>query len=207
MLYLLLCCFLMIMGLAVVIRSVFIRSEGEAHFAPLIALAMLFLTLAVISPFYIALVTFSLPVNLQQMSRLSVATQWAGGICALLLFGLYAWQAYKASRRFWTTGAAVAAAILAFIFVDSLLFVSNKDMGVLSTVVVNEGGVNDVNCERAFILIHRGQEAPTVWRCPTGLILLADTHYPFLPWPDYRQGQSASLSSVIDTLLHYAKKP
>lgn len=80
-------------------------------------------------------------------------------------------------------------------------------MGGLSTVVVNEGGVNDIVCESPMMLIHHTPGTPTVWRCPTGVILLADTPSPFLPWPDYRQGHSASLSGAIDTLLYYTRKP
>ncbi len=69
---------------------------------------------------------------------------------------------------------------MAFIFTDSLVFVSQKDTGVLATFVLDKNA-GDIDCSRPAMIVHYSKGVPTDWRCPTSIMLMAYSSYPFYP--------------------------
>ncbi|WP_241382143.1 MULTISPECIES: hypothetical protein, partial [Enterobacteriaceae] len=84
-----------------------------------------------------------------------------------------------------------------------VLFVSQKDTGVLATFVLDKNA-GDIDCSRPAMIVHYSKGVPTDWRCPTSIMLMAYSSYPFLPWPEYSHGTSQSLTVVIDTFMENA---
>ncbi|MCV5927576.1 hypothetical protein OFO11_37335, partial [Escherichia coli] len=67
----------------------------------------------------------------------SLGAQWYGMVSAVALMGLYARRVWKEKKSLFT-GAFLASSLMAFIFTDSLVFVSQKDTGVLATFVLDK---------------------------------------------------------------------
>lgn len=200
MLYMLLCCFLMIMALSEMFRTMTALGNGSFTGNRFIPLALVMLTPALASPFFVTFYTLSRPVSMDALSRLSVGAQWAGIAAAVLLCILYGYRAWK-NGRFWYTGAATASVVIAVIFANSLLFVSRPDAGIVTTFVLGDDDSHDVQCDRSVLLVNYNKGTPTEWRCPTGIMFMSDSSKPFLPWPDYHGGQSQHLTAALDRLI------
>ncbi|MGV7963856.1 hypothetical protein QPK13_23175 [Photorhabdus tasmaniensis] len=170
---------------------------------PVKMVGIFLLTLGTVSPFLVAIYTLIGHFNMGTINQLAFATQWAGAVAAVLLFLIYAYLSWK-HRHFWYTGAAIASVLVAFIFGNSLFFVSDKATGVLATFILGDGGNKDIECDRPAMLVHYTKGVPTDWRCPTGIMLMSDSSRPFVPWPDYHQGSSASLTAAIDIMMENA---
>ncbi|EDT6879166.1 hypothetical protein AIC90_004174 [Salmonella enterica subsp. enterica] len=66
--------------------------------------------------------------------------------------------------------------------------------------MLGDGGSNDVECQQAALLVHYTRGTPTEWRCPTSIMFMSETSRPFVPWPDYSQGRSQYLTTMIDVM-------
>lgn len=203
MLYMALCCFMMIMAFSEMIRTMTALGNGSYTGNRFLPLVFVLLTLALGSPFLVTFYALSRPLSMDALSRLSVGAQWAGIAAAILLCILYGYRAWK-NGRFWYTGAAIASVVIAVIFANSLLFVSRPDAGIVATFVLNNDDSNDVQCDRSVLLVHYNKGTPTEWRCPTGIMFMSDTSKPFLPWPDYHAGRSQHLTAALDLLTDSA---
>ncbi|EOB1414752.1 MULTISPECIES: hypothetical protein [Gammaproteobacteria] len=203
MLYMALCCFMMIMAFSEMIRTMTALGNGSYTGNRFLPLVFVLLTLALASPFLVTFYALSRPLSMDALSRLSVGAQWAGIAAAILLCILYGYRAWK-NGRFWYTGAAIASVVIAVIFANSLLFVSRPDAGIVATFVLNNDDSNDVQCDRSVLLVHYNKGTPTEWRCPTGIMFMSDTSKPFLPWPDYHGGRSQHLTAALDLLTDSA---
>lgn len=203
MLYMALCCFMMIMAFSEMIRTMTALGNGSYTGNRFLPLVFVLLTLALASPFLVTFYALSRPLSMDSLSRLSVGAQWAGIAAAILLCILYGYRAWK-NGRFWYTGAAIASVVIAVIFANSLLFVSRPDAGIVATFVLNNDDSNDVQCDRSVLLVHYNKGTPTEWRCPTGIMFMSDTSKPFLPWPDYHGGRSQHLTAALDLLTDSA---
>ncbi|HGG6077025.1 TPA: hypothetical protein ACJG4Z_003276 [Salmonella enterica subsp. enterica serovar Potsdam] len=203
MLYMALCCFMMIMAFSEMIRTMTALGNGSHTGNRFLPLVFVLLTLALASPFLVTFYALSRPLSMDALSRLSVGAQWAGIAAAILLCILYGYRAWK-NGRFWYTGAAIASVAIAVIFANSLLFVSRPDAGIVATFVLNNDDSNDVQCDRSVLLVHYNKGTPTEWRCPTGIMFMSDASKPFLPWPDYHGGRSQHLTAALDLLTDSA---
>ncbi|HIC0097256.1 TPA: hypothetical protein ACWZKP_004132 [Escherichia coli] len=205
MLYMALCCFMMIMAFSEMIRTMTALANGSYTGNRFLPLVFVLLTLALASPFLVTFYALSRPLSMDALSRLSVGAQWAGIAAAILLCILYGYRAWK-NGRFWYTGAAIASVVIAVIFANSLLFVSRPDAGIVATFVLNNDDSNDVQCDRSVLLVHYNKGTPTEWRCPTGIMFMSDTSKPFLPWPDYHGGRSQHLTTALDQITDSAMR-
>lgn len=205
MLYMALSSFVMVMSIGVIFSHMKVnRGTQKTAWDFTESLAIPLLTMALVSPFAVSLSSIEQAQSLDGLSRLSVGLQWAGLLASMGLFALFIRRAWLATRRFWFCGAIMATLLLTFIFANSLWFISGKGVGVVSPFVLGERGNSDVNCSRETMLVHYIRGAPSDWRCPTGMMLMAGTSRPFLPWPDYRSGQSQQLSDAISTIVDSA---
>ncbi|BCU45851.1 hypothetical protein FJMB80055_47560 [Enterobacter hormaechei] len=159
-------------------------------------------TLGIASPFIVAMITINESMTSKTVTDFSLGAQWSGMVSAVALMGLYARRVWKEKKSLFT-GAFLASSLMAFIFTDSLVFVSQKDTGVLATFVLDKNA-GDIDCSRPAMIVHYSKGVPTDWRCPTSIMLMAYSSYPFLPWPEYSHGTSQSLTVVIDTFMENA---
>lgn len=206
MLYMLLCSFVMVMGIQVMFSHMKAQSWGEKTIGDFSeSLAIPFLTLTLVLPFAVSLSSIDQTQSLDGLSSLSLGLQWAGLLASIGLFALFVRRAWLATRRFWYCGTIVATLLLTFIFANSLWFVSGNDIAVVSPFQHGENENSVVDCSRETMLVHHVRGGPSVWRCPTSMVLMAGTPRPFLPWPDYRSGQSQQLSEEISTIMDSAR--
>ncbi|HIA9183986.1 TPA: hypothetical protein ACWSSN_003276 [Escherichia coli] len=199
MLYMILCSFLLIMAMYEMFSTMAAIGGDRFTGSRFGVLALIMLTLALISPFLVTFYTLGRPASLDTLTSLSVGAQWTGAAAATFLTVQYGLRAWK-NRHFWYTGAAIASALITLIYSDSLLFVSQENTGTVSTFVLGDNGSNDVECQRAALLVHYTRGTPTEWRCPTSIMFMSETSRPFVPWPDYSQGRSQYLTTMIDVL-------
>lgn len=205
MLYMILLIVFMLKGLIDAVK-VITSQEGAGVADRILTGIGLVLSLLVAAPWIGMFYATSGPVPLQELTSLSVGSQWAGLAAAVMLTVVQVVLARRAKKKFFATGAAFAAALLAFIYADSLYFVSDKTTGVVSTFVLDDGGSNDVQCERDQLLVHYNQQKKTEWRCPTSVMFYADSGRPFVPWPGYHTGSSEYLTKAISAMLNSAEK-
>lgn len=205
MLYMLLSGFLMILGMVQAVRLLVKGEAGNAVNRLLLFSAYILPVLAA-APFVAGFITLDSGRSVAQMDLVSVGSQWVGGAAALLLIGVHLQLARKAPKKFLNTGAAVAAAVLVFIYANSLIFISGSNTGLVAPFILGDGGSNDVQCERDVLLIHYNKGGKSDWRCPKSIMLMGDSAHPFVPWPDYRQGSSRYLTEALDALMEGAKR-
>ncbi|WP_109718088.1 hypothetical protein [Pantoea allii] len=197
-----LCLFLMVMSL----HELFCLRNTAAEVGAetlLLASAIILLPLTLVAPVLAGFWTAGNELTRHTLDVVSVSTQWAGAAGAVCLSGLYFMLARRAGKRFWYTGAFTASALLAFIFSNSLWFVSHRDAAIASPVLLGEG---EEYCDAPAMLVRYHPDAPSDWRCPTGVVLMGESSRPFLPWPDYRQGKSRQMSENINALIKHAQE-
>lgn len=197
-LYMTLCLFLMMMSL----HELFCLRNAAAEVRAgtlLLASAIILLPLTLVAPVLAGFWTAGMEITRHTRDELAITAQWTGVAGAALLSGLYFMLARRAGRRFWYTGAFIASALLAFIFSNSLWFVSHKDAAIASPVLLGEDSEED--CAAPAFLVRYHPDSPSDWRCPTGIVLMGESSHPFLPWPDYRQGKSRQISENINALI------
>lgn len=155
-----------------------------------------------LSPSLVTLSTDSLS------SLTSLVLQWAGLAGGLIITGVYGWS-FVCKRAIVPGIISISGAILAFIFANSLLFVSSPSTGVLNLDLVSQIiKIDDTQCEGGMIVVNidlNDKKQPAEWRCPHGFVLLGMTNKPFLPWPTYSTGKSLKLSEAITDLIENAE--
>lgn len=67
--------------------------------------------------------------------------------------------------------------------------------------------VSDVICGNAVIAVRGIKSATATYRCAKaeGLVIGAYSNLPFIPWPDYTEGQSTELPLAMKRILADAK--
>lgn len=136
-----------------------------------------------------------------------------GGAWGLGLFGWRAWQQRLSNPSFMAVGANVLglafSSYMAFVAIDQFMFFAKPDSGMLSWGVLSELSnehVKDVNCAQPVIVV-RGVDSDTAtFRCPGPLVIGPYSARPFVPWPDYTEGESKQLAVAIKTLPSTADK-
>lgn len=199
MLYMLLCCFLMLISTFVMFRTMSATGKGSASENSTEIFMIGIATLGIVSPFIVAMITINASMTSSAFADFSMGTQWFGMLSSVVLVCIYARRVWK-EKTFLFTGAFLASSLIAFIFTDSLVFVSQKDTGVLATFVLAKNA-RDIDCSRPAMIVHYSKGAPTNWRCPTSIMLMSYSSYPFIPWPEYSHGTSQSLTVVLDTFM------
>jgi len=195
------CLFLLVMSLNELFSLRHAAAEVRAG-TVLLASAIILLPLTLAAPVLAGFWTAGNELTRHTLDVVSVSAQWTGAAGAVLLSGLYFMLARRAGKRFWYTGAFIASALLAFIFANSLWFVSHSDAAIASPVLLGEG---EEDCDAPAVLVRYHPDTPSDWRCPTGIVLMGESSHPFLPWPDYRQGKSRQMSDNISALIKHAQ--
>ncbi|MDQ1228471.1 hypothetical protein QE443_004732 [Pantoea ananatis] len=201
MLYMTLCLFLLVMSLNELFSLRHAAAEVRAG-TVLLASAIILLPLTLAAPVLAGFWTAGNELTRHTLDVVSVSAQWTGAAAAVLLSGLYFILARRAGKRFWYTGAFIASALLAFIFANSLWFVSHSDAAIASPVLLGEG---EEDCDAPAVLVRYHPDTLSDWRCPTGIVLMGESSHPFLPWPDYRQGKSRQMSDNISAIIKHAQ--
>ncbi|WP_275234900.1 hypothetical protein [Pantoea ananatis] len=196
-----LCLLLLVMSLNELFSLRHAAAEVRAG-TVLLASAIILLPLTLAAPVLAGFWTAGNELTRHTLEVVSLSAQWTGATGAVLLSGLYFMLARRAGKRFWYTGAFIASALLAFIFANSLWFVSHSDAAIASPVLLGEG---EEDCDAPAVLVRYHPDTPSDWRCPTGIVLMGESSHPFLPWPDYRQGKSRQMSDNINALIKNAQ--
>lgn len=196
-----LCLFLLVMSLNELFSLRHAAAEVRAG-TVLLASAIILLPLTLAAPVLAGFWTAGNELTRHTLDVVSVSAQWTGAAAAVLLSGLYFILARRAGKRFWYTGAFIASALLAFIFANSLWFVSHSDAAIASPVLPGEG---EEDCDAPAVLVRYHPDTLSDWRCPTGIVLMGESSHPFLPWPDYRQGKSRQMSDNISAIIKHAQ--
>jgi len=183
-----LCLFLMVMSLHELFCLRNTAAEDGAGTLLLVS-AIILLPLTLVAPILAGFWTAGNDITRHTLDVVSVSAQWAVAAGAVCLNGIYFMLARRAGKRFWYTGAFIASVLLAFIFSNSLWFVLHRDAAIAPAV-----------------LVRYHPDAPSEWRCPTGVVLMDESSRPFLPWPDYRQGKSSQMSDSINALIKNAQE-
>ena len=197
-----LCLFLLVMSLHEIFRlrnADITVSAGKV----LQTSATMLLPLTLVSPVLVGFLPAGIEITQHTLDGVAISAQWTGAAGAAFLSGLWFMLARRVKKRFWYTGAFLASALLAFIFSDSLLFMAHSDAAIASPVLLGEG---EEDCDAPAVLVHYHPDAPSDWRCPTGVVLMGESSHPFLPWPDYRQGRSRQMSHSINALIKHAQE-
>ena len=201
-LYMTLCLFLLVMSLHEIFRfrnADITVSAGNV----LLASGTMLLPLTLVSPVLAGFLPAGMEITQHTLDRVAITAQWTGAVGAAFLSGLWFMLARRDVKRFWYTGAFIASALLTFIFSNSLWFVSQKDAAIASPVLL---GAGEEDCDAQALLVRYHPDAPSEWRCPTGIVLMGESSHPFLPWPDYRQGKSRQMTDNINALIKHAQE-
>jgi hypothetical protein len=141
------------------------------------------------------------------------ATNWsvwgffAGGALTFLAFSIYVCRAARDQTRArgvafgMSVWACLAGLYMVGTTLDHWYFFRGNNAGIGSA----EGlGAKDVQCDR--VLLVRIGETSATYRCPTLEVFGPPINRPFVPWPDYHQGNSVELKLAIDNLTKSAVK-
>lgn len=142
---------------------------------------------------------------------LSVWISCIGSLVAMVVYSAPLVSAYKSGTvGFGKTGKLVApvlcAAFLVLVTGLQLEFVHHKGAGFISLGFVRDQ-VHDMHCNSDVVLMQwdRDESNPVVYRCPTTIMLNPYSSKPFIPWPDYNQGESLDLARVMANFIKDAK--
>lgn len=91
----------------------------------------------------------------------------------------------------------LAAVYLLFTVVDHVWFFRGPHTGWTSPIAV---GATDVPCEYALVRMEPTSNT-VAYRCPTVLAFFQSSATPFVPWPAYTAGESASLKEALKDLM------
>ncbi|MGC9587319.1 UNVERIFIED_CONTAM: hypothetical protein PVV62_26035, partial [Salmonella enterica subsp. enterica serovar Rissen] len=114
MLYMLLCCFLMLNSTFVMFRAMSAISKGSAKENRSEISLIVLATLGIASPFIVAMITINESMTSKTVTDFSLGAQWSGMVSAVALMGLYARRVWKEKKSLFT-GAFLASSLMAFI--------------------------------------------------------------------------------------------
>lgn len=132
-------------------------------------------------------------------------TVWLSLIGAILSLTLLIAQRVQNSRAgsllgFWGVGWLAFSSLLTIIVGTSALkqisFV-DQHAGMVAFDYFRDQ-VTDMKCDSAVILAKYKPGEPVRYRCPTSVILNRFSSVPFVPWPDYNEGESEQLARAIE---------
>ena len=120
-------------------------------------------------------------------------------------YGVFCWRlaASAEAGSFWPTGKVVVLACAAAIGMTSALqhfaFFSSDKAGWADLRTLKEiGSIKDMEaCSSSVALVQFDDAAPFEYRCPESVIFNSYTSEPFVPWPDYSDGESEGLANAI----------
>ncbi|MGP0171313.1 hypothetical protein ACSVIJ_05445 [Pseudomonas sp. NCHU5208] len=120
-------------------------------------------------------------------------------------YASYCWQraASAEGRLFWPTGKVVVLSCAAVVGMVSafqhLSFFSNDKAGWADVRVLKEiGDIQDMQaCVSPVALVQFEDAAPFGYRCPESVMFNSFASEPFVPWPDYVDGESEALGNAI----------
>ncbi|SYF74472.1 hypothetical protein [Klebsiella pneumoniae] len=206
MLYMLTCLVIMVYVMYLMVTTLKDKLENlddSRVFRPgaLTTFATIGAVILLLSPLYMTMVSDSLSQNA------SLFTQWAGLAGGLLLVGVYGWLFLK-RRTPASCVLSLCGALLAFMYLNSLFFVSSDNTGVLNFAYLNSiAEIKSVQCDAGILVVKLADKGePTEWRCPEYFAFMGNTSKPFLPWPSYTKGQSVELTTVLHTMIDSAAK-
>ncbi|HEJ2342361.1 TPA: hypothetical protein ACKQHR_001595 [Pseudomonas aeruginosa] len=211
MLYLLLCTFVLFIGIAKMHTHLFQMFEHE-HGNGSAPRPNVFAGLTGIIP----ALAFTLPVTIVFLDVLGNST-WGFdmyrvvvyavlvGSLALLAQGLLGLrQALKSrSMDFWPMGRVVVLILAGVVGSMSagkhLAFFTSSQDGYANVGLLREiADLSDMkDCKSGIALVQFREAGPINYRCPSLLIFGSDTQQPFIPWPDYVEGASQGLADAI----------
>jgi len=119
------------------------------------------------------------------------------------------WRDYRDSRRvsFLAVGgnvALVASGLLACVAGYKHVQFASDEAGWADIAALHElKYATDVECASGVVIVNWPSEDTTVparYRCPFGLALGPHAQLPFVPWPDYEEGESLELAKALADL-------
>jgi len=172
------------------------------------------LGIAILLPFALSLfdsVTFSngQPVSFTRSITVPVLISSVVAVAVAGVVGLEMWRDYRLSRRVSFTNVGVhfivvLAGVLAGIAGFKHVQFASGNAGVADLAAIGElKPVSDVHCAAGLVIVRWSTESATTpvhYRCPTGVVLGGYTQVPFVPWPDYHEGDSVQLAEAFAEL-------
>ncbi|MGS5901614.1 hypothetical protein AB2P79_06440 [Escherichia coli] len=106
----------------------------------------------------------------------------------------------------WVMASILAGGVGAIASAKQLAFL-DEHSGVVSFDFFRDQ-VKDMHCDAGVILARWDEKAasPVVYRCPKMYLLNRYTSAPFVPWPDYTEGESEDLSRALAAAMRDAKR-
>lgn len=206
MLYMLICCALGYTFLAMMVKSTLYVADGKIALMKKEAkkvFASMPLIIVIFSPFVLSLVFADSGKSVTTLQKISLYIQWAGAAAALLLAIFFGFLSEK-GKRFWYTGCSVLSVILSFIFYDSAVF-NSGETGQAAGFFIHSVA-KDVDCKQGLIVFKYIKEGETEWRCTSGIAMMQESNKLFIPWPDYKSGNSRELTIRISELQNKLNK-
>lgn len=148
-----------------------------------------------------------------QTNDFSVWLLLVGGV-VLLVACVTEFKAEKRNKRLNNLGSIITIQIYlwvglysAYAAIDHLTF-ADKNFGVMSTQLIKIGHVDDVICDKPLVFINfiEGEHTPLKWRCPEFFVLNGLSSKPFLPWPNYTQGESQKMADALYQFVSEARE-
>ncbi|MGF6996730.1 hypothetical protein [Paraburkholderia sp. GAS32] len=102
-----------------------------------------------------------------------------------------------------TLWAVMASLYISATTVDHFLFFRDREHTGL--IAADFSGEN-LTCSGGMVLV-RFEGETAIYRCPQSVSFGRDYGEPFVPWPSYIEGSSATMKGRIDALLSQAQKP
>lgn len=90
--------------------------------------------------------------------------------------------------------------------IDHLTF-ADKNFGIMSTQLIKMGNIEDVICYKPLVFVNfiEGERHPLKWRCPEFFVLNGLSSKPFVPWPNYSEGESQKMADYLNQVVMDAK--
>lgn len=140
--------------------------------------------------------------------QVSVWLSLIGAVLSLAIFIALRVQSSRAGNRlgFWGIGWLIFSSSLAILVGTSafkqLAFV-DKHTGMVAFEYFRDQ-VTDMKCDSAVILAKYEPGKPVRYRCPTSVIFNRFGSAPFVPWPDYTEGDSKQLAQAVEQMKREA---
>lgn len=191
--------------------------------APKPAFAITFLSVAMMFCFTAPLLTTFLNVFRSDAGLVAPIESSKWTVYAVLLgsaiVAVYAYLLLRKTAKelrghFWPVGRSVVLAGVVVVGTVSsifhLTFFRNSNDGIANIEFLRElAPLKDMaNCKSGVAFIQfREDGGPLKYRCPTLLMFGGLTSQPFAPWPDFVDGESQELASVINDTIQAARNP
>jgi len=135
----------------------------------------------------------------------------SAGVLVLIVRDFVMFWDIRPGLGFWGTGKCLALTIASGIGVvattSHLMFTHGEHAGTVAFDAFRDAAP-DIECDASVLLFRWNGErdSPVEYRCPTVYLLNRHASKPFLPWPDYRAGQSADLAVALHDMMGNSDK-